>query len=224
MTMPMKKPTQSGTRKQSAFTLIELLVVIAIIGILAALTFPTVTSIKENATRRKVKAELHQVQTAIDSYHAKFGFYPPDNPCSVLTNQLYFELLGVVLNANTFETLDGSARILDTVTDFQTVFGQSVGPCVRGFVNVSKGAGSDDAVSATAFLKGLKPNQYGEIKPNVRVLTCSVTSADDSINPWRYNSSSPTNNSGSYDLWVDISIAGKTNRISNWSEQPQIVN
>ena len=219
----MKQLNPPGTRKPSAFTLIELLVVIAIIGVLAALTFPVVTSVKENATRRKVKAELHLVQTAIDSYQAKFGFYPPDNPCSSLTNQLYFELLGVVLKGTTFETLDGSARLLNT--DLPAVFGQSGGNrCVAGIVNVTKGVGADDTVSAITFLKGLKPNQYGEIKPKVRVLTCSVASADGSINPWRYNSSSPTNNPGSYDLWVDILLAGKTNRVSNWSEQPQFVN
>ena len=43
------------------------------------------------------------------------------------------------------------------------------------------------------------------------------------INPWRYNSSNPTNNVNSYDLWVDIIMKGKTNRYSNWSTKPQIV-
>jgi hypothetical protein len=38
------------------------------------------------------------------------------------------------------------------------------------------------------------------------------------INPWRYNSSNPTNNPGSYDLWVQLSISGKTNLICNWSK------
>jgi hypothetical protein len=44
------------------------------------------------------------------------------------------------------------------------------------------------------------------------------------LNPWRYNSSSPTNNPGSYDLWVQLSIGGKTNLICNWSKQVQINN
>jgi hypothetical protein len=39
------------------------------------------------------------------------------------------------------------------------------------------------------------------------------------INPWRYNSVSPVNNPKSYDLWVDILIGGKTNRICNWSDK-----
>jgi hypothetical protein len=43
------------------------------------------------------------------------------------------------------------------------------------------------------------------------------------MNPIRYNSSSPTNNPNSYDLWIDVVIDGKTNRISNWSKERVIV-
>ena len=66
-----------------------------------------------------------------------------------------------------------------------------------------------------------------------RLLVCSVGWPISSIaliypkyptvNPWRYNSSNPTNNPGHFDLWVDIILSGKTNRISNWSAKPQIV-
>jgi hypothetical protein len=45
------------------------------------------------------------------------------------------------------------------------------------------------------------------------------------VNPWRYNSSSPTNNPGAYDLWIQIVITpGQTNLICNWRKQPQINN
>ena len=43
------------------------------------------------------------------------------------------------------------------------------------------------------------------------------------INPWRYNSSSPVHNPKSFDLWVDIPVAGKINRISNWNKQYEVV-
>jgi hypothetical protein len=39
------------------------------------------------------------------------------------------------------------------------------------------------------------------------------------LNPWRYNSSNPTNNPGSYDLWIQLVIGGKSNLICNWSKQ-----
>ncbi len=36
------------------------------------------------------------------------------------------------------------------------------------------------------------------------------------INPWRYVSTSPTNNPGNYDLWAEV-YAGKEKRIfKNW--------
>jgi hypothetical protein len=41
------------------------------------------------------------------------------------------------------------------------------------------------------------------------------------VNPWRYNSSNPTNNPGSYDLWIQLSIGGTKYLICNWSSQPQ---
>ena len=44
------------------------------------------------------------------------------------------------------------------------------------------------------------------------------------INPWRYNSTNPTNNPGGFDLWVDIYVGGKTQRVSNWSKKPPLVN
>jgi hypothetical protein len=46
--------------------------------------------------------------------------------------------------------------------------------------------------------------------------------AQPDINPWRYVSSKPTNNIGSYDLWMDLAIRGKTYRISNWSKNAQV--
>ena len=85
----------------------------------------------------------------------------------------------------------------------------------------------------------MKPNQLGSIKISsqhqITLLACSqswplnpglaqVKNADPGgLNPWRYVSSNPTNNPGSYDLWVDLLIAGVTNRVSNWSQQPQLL-
>ena len=68
----------------------------------------------------------------------------------------------------------------------------------------------------------------------INVLIASVGGPDQTyqplglpdLNPWRYNSSNPTNNPGSYDLWMQLSIGGTTNSqtilICNWSKQVQI--
>ncbi len=225
----MKKPTLIpglvARRTAAAFTLIELLVVIGIIAVLAAMIFPAFSSAKASSARKKVKTELQRVVLAIERYKGDQSVFPPDNPCNLGTNQLYFELMGVTINAGNFETLDGSSRIADTDAAFQGIFGVSAGkPCVRGFMNVTRGS-ADDGKAARTYFEGIQPGQYAEFPPNtsIRLLTCSLPSVANTINPWRYNSTSPTNNPGGFDLWVDVVIAGKTNRISNWSEQPQIV-
>jgi len=227
----MTRPIQPGVRKQSAFTLIELLVVMAIITVLAALAFPTIKGIKEGATRKKVTAELQRLETVIESYKAKFNTYPPDNPGRPELNQLYFELLGTEeVVPGEYRTLDGSARI--QTGDFVTVFG----PNVKGFVNHTHNQSGEGQVAVNFFGKaGLPSSQIGSYKAgnsDIRLIVCSVQwpanlgnviNGQPGMNPWRYNSSNPTNNSSSYDLWVDVLIGGKTNRFSNWSEKPQFV-
>jgi hypothetical protein len=33
----------------------------------------------------------------------------------------------------------------------------------------------------------------------------------------------PTNNTRSFDLWIDVIISHKTNRISNWNDKPIVL-
>jgi len=101
---------------------------------------------------------------------------------------------------------------------------------------LQQAGGGEDASAARNFLPDLKPNQIWKGYTNspategVNLLIGSVNGPDVSyqpmnwqdLNPWRYNSSSPTNNPGSYDLWVQLVIGGKTNLICNWTEQVQI--
>jgi prepilin-type N-terminal cleavage/methylation domain-containing protein len=217
-----------------AFTLIELLVVIAIIGLLAAMIFPITGAVNRAKIKELTRAELSQVETAIESYKAKYGFYPPDNPPNpapatpVYVHQLYYELLGTTNSGTAFTTLDGSASI--KISDVPLTFGTGI----DGFVNTTKGGGDEGAL-AKSFLKGLKPGQIGELPNGAKILVCSVPWPKDNpyqptgvagvpgLNPWRYVSSNPTNNASSFDLWADVIIGGKTNRISNWG-QPKFVN
>jgi hypothetical protein len=179
-------------------------------------------------TIKKAKAELLQLAFLIDSYKSKKGFYPPDHAVAgggvnPVSNSLYFELSGVNSTASGFQTFDKAATV--SVLNCQTYFGQG------GIMNCSKTGGEDVGQPATEFIKQLKPNQYAEIAPGIRVLTCSVVwpvdrgqvIGVDFANPWRYVSTRPTNNHDSYDLWVDIVIGDKTNRISNWDAKPQNV-
>jgi len=232
------RPTRSIVNRQSpivnGFTLVELLVVIAIIGVLAGFTVPVLDAVKKRQVISHTQAELGQWKEAIDSYHAAYGFYPPDNhvlpfsSTNYTVNQLYYELAGVVLtNGNNFRTLDGRATI--SSTDAQTYFG------VPGFVNCTKPGSGEDTAQAKSFLVELRPNQIGTngtSPATMLYLDASVGGPDSDysppgvsgLNPWRYNSSNPTNNPGAYDLWVQLSINGTKYLICNWNKTVQVNN
>lgn len=229
----MKQLISQRPARMSAFTLVEMLVVIAVIGILAALLFPSFNAITANSARKKARNELEQIQAAIDRYHAQYSHYPPDNALAAYAvtdprrygfPQLFYELLGTTNTGPDFVTLDGRSRL--QANQLPTLFGASV----SGFINCSR-PGGDDATSGSGknFLPGLLPAYYGTNNSGVYVLKTSAAWPKDrspyfptagypsELSPFFYNSSSPKHNPKTYDLWVDIVVRGKTNRISNWN-------
>lgn len=64
-------------QSDSGFTLLELLAVIAIIGILAAIALPAISRIRERARIGATKAQLAQIETALEEYYAEWDTYPP---------------------------------------------------------------------------------------------------------------------------------------------------
>ena len=221
----------------AGFTLIELLIVVAIMATLAAMTFPVMSAVKRQMIRTRARGGLTQIETAIEAYNSKFGQYPPDTtwptpvpPDAWATNQLYYELLGTtnILNPTRYQTLDGSATML--AANVSIVFHN-----VSGFMNCSLPSNGDDAGTGMNFLKGgLKANQFAPVTinnvSNVCVLGAALegpvyldTADNKKINPWRYNSSNPVHNPKTFDLWMDVLVGGKTNRISNWSDQAILV-
>jgi prepilin-type N-terminal cleavage/methylation domain-containing protein len=222
----------------NGFTLIELLVVISIIAVLAAFTIPVLSAVKRHQYISQTQAEMAQLETAIDSYKATYGFYPPSNPnypatpSQAMFSPLYFELLGTTINSATgnYQTLDGSAAISTSTNIMMNAFG------VSGFVNCTKGSGEDAAV-AKNFLPDLKPKQIGQSITNNNVPTTLLLGAvggpdpnynpfypnpdSSGVNPWRYVCPG-VNNPNSYDLWIQLKISGTTNLVCNWSKQIQL--
>jgi prepilin-type N-terminal cleavage/methylation domain-containing protein len=214
---------------REGFTLIELLVVIAIIGVLTTLVMSAMSNTELRAKKAIAQAELSQVESAINEYKERLGFYPPDNPNDPLINPLYFELVGTTNNGITYVTLDGSGQISNLSGDINSKFNR------QGFANSSTRARSTDESGAPVqFLNQLHKKQVGQVDgghPQIKILVCSIEWPDMNtepisgtfLNPWRYVSSHPTNNTGSYDLWVDLPVGKKIYRVSNWSRQPQII-
>jgi prepilin-type N-terminal cleavage/methylation domain-containing protein len=210
------------------FTLLELLIVITIIGLLTAMLMTAMGSADAKAKKALAATELGQLDSAIQDYKTRLGFYPPDNPTNAAMAPLYFELRGTTNDGMTYVTLDASAKI--SLADLNADFDR------QGFANSSRHAhSSDEAGAPMSFLNQLRFQQMGEPihgQPQIKILVCSIGwPAGDaaapipgtSLNPWRYVSSNPTHNTGSYDLWVDLPIGKKIYRVSNWNKEPEIV-
>ncbi len=217
---PIAQQLKSSRRqpRRRAFTLIELLVVITVIAILAGLVIVGTNRIGQFRKISTATAELKEIAHAIENYHSTFGTYPPgninDTDTAAVTNQLYYELTGVTPTAgNTvFQAVDN-----DTIaaTAYLSTFG------VQSVLNTTHTNG-EDAKPAHNFLAGLKPSRIGEITngtDQVDVLITSVGGPDDGyapmgargVNPFRYKAPNATNNnSGSYDLWINLSMGATT--------------
>ena len=159
-------------RNEKAFTLVELLVVIAIIGLLAGLIVSLSGHAIEKSRLSRVQVELKNVETVIQNYKEKKGFYPPDNPASTVINQLFYELTGTIYvpGANppvtaVFKTVKGSEQISATLV--ASTFN------VGGFVNTTQ-----DPVENPVFSFEFSPSQYAEVSssPNeIELLVCPVS-------------------------------------------------
>lgn len=67
--IPRAARKTNETASESGVTLIELVVVIAIIGILIAITVPTIRGFLENARRQAHEADRRTIQVAVDAYY-----------------------------------------------------------------------------------------------------------------------------------------------------------
>ena len=201
MCLPRTSSSRPALPRARGFTLIELLVVIAIIGLLAALVVGGAGYAREASVRNRVKTELKQLETALEAYHKKFGFYPPDNPGKPERPPLYYELTGEGLPAALATPFLG----------------------VKGIVNSQV---DEEGRRAPNFFSnlGVEDKSFKDIDPNpatkVFVLTLAVDGpdADPRLNAWRYVSKNPTNNTESYDLWAEVMVGNKKIVIGNWKD------
>ncbi len=229
------RAARMSVRPKLAFTLIELLTVIAIMGLLAGLIVGGAGLAKTKSTESRIRGEMEKLVTAIDDFKAHHGFYPPDNVVSrnpyiivnPVTNQLFYELVGTIYftSDNEFQTVKKDEIV--RVNTIQRFFNTD------GFVNAVKSTGNQaqDAKKLKNFLGALKPSQFAEVASgadDLEVLKVPVdwprgwpteqhpVPSKPGLNPWRYVSTNPTNNPGSFDLWAEFVIGNEVKVICNW--------
>jgi prepilin-type N-terminal cleavage/methylation domain-containing protein len=206
-----------------AFTLIEMLVVIGVIGLIAAMLVAFAAPKAQQGQLRQARAENEALVLAIETYHADFGSYPPDN-----TNSLsHFRTYGVLRDdylPSLFYELGGSVQNPDAGGESMT-FGTNLFKisskdyhAVFGLL----GPQNSSPDSLKNYLPHLRSSEYKQVARSgaspVFVLTCSIgTDTGENMNPWRYRRTTPTNNPTSYDLYVPLVIGKQTNIIGNWS-------
>ncbi len=241
-------------RKRHAFTLIEMLVVIGVIAILASITLGVITMAKSTSQEKRIQGQLNQLITAIEQYKSKVGFYPPDHQLknalgnvmytrygkpqvNPVLNSLYYELKGALVDISS----ESFIAIGDPV---EYALGQNQVEAWFGVNGISNSGKSEDAIKST--FDGISESDVvlvssSDIKSNtrpsgsVRLLSVPVSwprqiqnknpLGNTSINVWRYNSSNPTNNPASFDLWAEIPVKNKTTGdyelkiIGNWASE-----
>lgn len=65
---------------QKGFTLVELLIVVAIIGVLATLLMANFIGVRQRARDAQRKADIRQIQSALELYRSDQGSYPTSLP------------------------------------------------------------------------------------------------------------------------------------------------
>jgi prepilin-type N-terminal cleavage/methylation domain-containing protein len=234
--------TRSSPPRQfsgSAFTLIELMVVISIIGALAALTVGLGSLASRKSKEARIRAEMTKLSGAIENYKAAMGFYPPDhripdpadpNNKSVgnpFPNQLFYELSGTLYNNANGGTFVVAGRqenaLLSGTISNPNLFGSS------GFANSAR------ATTDLKFTEEFKANQYVRVPASGAIPAAfdalgvpvmgprQIKSGNITMSPWLYVSTSPTNNTERYDLWIEVQIGGKSMRFSNWEKDPVVL-
>ena len=223
-----RRPVRSLHGQPRAFTLIELLTVIAIIAVLAAITMGLTSAARNARVNSRSKAELQQLQTAIESYKSDRNAYPPDHALPVgsrtkvdpVVNQLFYELRGMDVVNGAFRVKGGQEALQPNVV--KDVFGRG------GFLNAS----ADPSELAKTYFDP-KASGVNRVAINGIQVDLLVTAfpwpmnaseppplqgygEKSRANPWRYVSTSATNNAGGYDLWMEVWVGSEKRVFKNW--------
>ncbi len=202
---PLKRNSPTG------FTLVEILVVLAIIMVLVGITVPVVSSIQANAKNGVTAAQISQLGLALKQFECDFGFFPPD---SYTTSDTQLSLGSI--NIPRDDDLNTSTKCLvfflgSRFTFNSASFNEIFGPYIEFKRSQIVGSGVDFATdTATLSLEGI--NGTREV----------FQYADPFGSYYSYDSSSPSHNIASFDIYsfgpdkIDDSGIGTSDDIKNW--------
>ncbi len=209
----------------------ETVIIIVILAALAGVGYASWQFIAEKILEARVnaamptvleaiRAQRAQLVAAIEAYKVQFGAYPPDHVLSrqpllvdPVNNTLLYELVGAVYNPTnkTFRVDNLEVAEADYVRKFFQVDGfkncAETKAGIKRFLTMDpvpeRQLHDDPDVFAVGFqvpYESLAPEVFWEFN----------------VSSWRYVSSSPTNNPGKFDLWVDLSTRTQKRTIGNW--------
>lgn len=205
--------------------------VVVVIGLLAAAGYAGYEFVAARLLESRVKSAIpiicdearnqrSAIVNAIEAYKVQFGSYPSDHVLShqplvidPITNTLVYELGGALLDPR-----NGRVQVAG-VEPAELGFVTNFLHCAP-FRNISD---NPDRVKSFLARKFIQTRQFHD-DPDVFVLSFYVTSGAVPIEvaweldfgSWRYVSTSPTNNPGKFDLWMDIRYHDRTVTIGNW--------
>jgi len=199
-------------KSKDGFTLLELLVVIVIIMFLAGITIPIVSSIQSKAKKGVTSAQISQLELALKQFESDFGIFPPD---SYTTSDTVISIGGVSIPRD--DDLNTSSKCLifflgSKFTFSATSFNDIYGPYIE-----FKRAQLDEVTGVNFTDTGTDITIEG-----VNGTTKVYQYKDPFGSYYYYDSSSPSNNTASFDIYsfgpdkTDDSGVSTSDDITNW--------
>ncbi len=203
----------ANLRSKDGFTLIELLVVIVIMMFLAGITIPIVSSIQTNAKKGVTSAQISQLDLALKQFESDFGVFPPD---SYTTSDTAITLGGVTIPLD--DDLNSGSRCLMFFLGSKFIFTSTSFTATYGPYIEFKRSQIEEVANTTFTGTGTDITIEG-INGTTRIYQYKDPFG---TNYYSYDSSSPSNNTASFDIYsygpdkADDSGVSTSDDITNW--------
>ena len=166
-----------------------------------------------------IRTQRDALAVVIESYKNQFGYYPPlltsAGSNRGVINPLCYELLGARFDAKTSEfhipvTKDGVS-----VAEVRRYFSMNSFSNCLPFPTLPTNFLANRPLAVAPLTTDA--DLFG-IAVNFTEFTPESCWGDFAFTPWRYATNPAEHNPGKFDLWVEVTVAGKHFTIGNWPE------